>query len=147
MSLSSFALVRTASAAYWIGAMRALIESSFGRPFLSALIVISAFDLSRTSLASASILSSGSVHSMLACALTDALALHCAEALTSAWPSHEPLQVPLHSPLHSPPLPPVPALPLHPPSHLPWTRRCTSRRRRPTPCPRTRPPPSRTPRR
>src|SRR5262245_14804855 len=120
ISFSSAAVAATFCAAYFSGSRRALIESSFGVPRTSALIVCSAFDLSTTIFASASIFSSGSVHSISTDALTDAFALHCADALTSAWPSHEPWQVPLHSPLHSPPVPPVPALPAHWPSHLPW---------------------------
>src|SRR6186997_3590827 len=75
MSLSSFAVDTVVSTAAWSGARRALIESSFGRPFWIALSVISAFDLSTTSFASSVTLSSGSVHFMSALALTCAFAL------------------------------------------------------------------------
>src|SRR5262245_41922860 len=120
MSLSSCALCAQIATAPLSGSRCALIDSALGSPFLSALMTISALDLSTTILASASMVSSGSVHLTSSDALTDALARHCADALTSAWPSHWPWQVPLHSPLHSPLEPPVPALPAHVPSQRPW---------------------------
>src|SRR6185503_4973924 len=120
MSLSSFALCAHTATAPCSGSRCALTDSARGRPTLIARTTISALLLSSTSLASASTVSSGSVHLTSSDALTDALALHCADALTFAWPSHSPWQVPLHSPLHSPPEPPVPALPAHVPSHRPW---------------------------
>src|SRR5262245_42850895 len=120
MSLSSLALAAHTSTACLSGSRRAFTERIFGRPALRPLIVISALLLSTTSFASASIDSSGSVHLSSADACACALALHSADAFTSAWPSQSPWQVPLHSPLHSPPEPPVPALPAQLPSHLPW---------------------------
>src|SRR6185503_13119719 len=112
MSLSSFALCAHTATAPCSGSRCALTDSARGRPTLIARTTISALLLSSTSLASASTVSSGSVHLTSSDALTDALALHCAEALTFAWPSH--------SPLHSPPEPPVPALPAQVPSQRPW---------------------------
>src|SRR3954469_4830675 len=109
MSLSSCALCAQTATAALSGSRWAFTDSAFGRPFLSARMTISALDLSSVALTSASMVSSGSVHLTSIDALTDALALHCADALTFAWPSHSPWQVPLHSPLHWPfaPLPPV----------------------------------------
>src|SRR2546428_462153 len=76
MSLRSFAVASTFAAASASGLARAVAENSFGRPSRIALSVSSSFLVSTTSLASASTVSLGSVHSAWIDALTDAAALH-----------------------------------------------------------------------